>query len=263
MKTRAISVAVATLMSLQSAGWAQPSRVDGIGDQEIAQAQQEIAILRHDLNRLDQALAATEIALHDQQKQPKTNVLYLTAAGAGVGVAAMAATTALLRKNPVAAVAVPTSIAAAIGLVHKLSKEGGPADSAAVALTKARQEILVARATSKINPQSVNLLMELDKSLETMQSAVKAYKDRAVLDKRLQLAALVSQAAGLTVALTLATGIVRNPGLSKAGLMLAPLLMTSGNIAGLVNYLIPSKADQVLGEIGQTRTAIANALKQL
>jgi hypothetical protein len=267
MKTRILSLVLAGAMGVQNIAGAQSSRVGSIGEQQIASSLREIQIIRRDLTRLDQALVEVDTAIRERQKSGNLASIHsVSAATAGLAIAALALTITkfdgktgtIIGITAASMLAMKTGIASALGLVAELQKKGGRTEPANKALIKARQEILAARAAAG-NDKAAVLLMDLDKSLESIQVTLNDYKNRENLNKRLHITGLISEAAGTAMTFYLGFGIFSKFGLGRTGALVGPLLMASGNIAVLINTLSPSKANEVLAEIAKTREAIARA----
>lgn len=259
MKTRALSLTLVTLMTLQSAAWAQSSRTEGIGDQEIARAQREMAILRHDLQRLSAALTETETALRERPSQGRmSNILSLGTAVTGLSLAVLAATTTMAGgKTRATLITVQTALSAVAGYVNYRETKDSPSEAADKAVSKARQEILAARASGSDNSEAMAELMKLDQALETLQSSLHDYKSQQTLSKRIHIAGMVSQTAGTAMSIGLAVGILRSTS------SLGQILMASGNIATILQSLTPAKDGPVLDEIVKTRAAVNLALESI
>lgn len=258
MKMRALSLTLAALMTCQSPVWAQSSRTDGIGDQQIALAQQEMAIIRHDLERLKASLTETETALRDKQSQWRvSNILSVGTATVGLSLAALTATSTLTSgKVKWTIVTVNAALSAVAGYIDYRETKYLPTDAADRAVIKARQEIMAARASVSDDSGSTEALDQLDQSLESIQTALKDYRKHQTVNRRIHLAGMISQTAGTAMSIGLALGVVRQATLSR-------LLMASGNIATILQALTPAKTEQVLAEITQTREAVDTALKNL
>lgn len=265
MNSRVLSLILATVFTLQSAAWAQGLRTDGIGDQQIARAQREMAIVRHDLLRLKAALDETEAAIRQRQANNNlSHVLTVGTAAAGLSIAALAATTARSKgKFATAMIALQTALSATMGILNRREAQGTPSESADKAVRKARQEILALRASGTANDETFESLAQLDQSLETLQESLEDYRDSQVLSQRIHLAGIVSQTAGTAMSLGLVLGFIQNPAATKNGAFIATLLMSSGNIAALIQSLTPDKAEAVLKEITYTRAAVEAALASL
>ncbi|MBS1972268.1 MAG: hypothetical protein JSU04_18325 [Bdellovibrionales bacterium] len=256
MKMRALSLTLAALMTCQFPVWAQSSRTDGIGDQQIALAQQEMAIIRHDLERLKASLTETETALRDKQSQWRvSNILSVGTATVGLSLAALTATSTLTSgKVKWTIVTVNAALSAVAGYIDYRETKYLPTDAADRAVIKARQEIMAARASG--DDGSTEALDQLDQSLESIQTALNDYRKHQTVNRRIHLAGTISQTAGTAMSIGLALGVVRQATLSR-------LLMASGNIATILQALTPAKTEQVLAEIAQTREAVNTALENL
>ena len=149
MISRILSLTLASVLTLQSAAWAQSLRTEGMGDQQIARAQREIAIVRHDLLRLKAALDETEAAI--RQRQTNNNLSRVLAVGttaAGLSLAALATTTARGKgKFATVMIALQTALSITMGALNRTDNKGSASESANKAVIKARQEILALRAS--------------------------------------------------------------------------------------------------------------------
>ncbi len=167
MKARILSLAIVCLMSAQNIALAQSSGMYGVSEQEI---------IRHDLKKLDQALAEVAAAiLRRQNPGNSTSSLSVRAATAGL-------------------------VASALELLVRFQKNDSSEIPANNALIKARQEILAARAAPE-DERTVALLVELDKSLELIQVSLGRYSESEKYNKQLYIAGLISQAAGVVMSL--------------------------------------------------------------
>lgn len=259
MKTRALSLTLATLMIFQSTAWAQSSRTDGIGDQQIARAQQEMAIIRHDLERLSTALGESERALLEKKAQGRlANIASISTASMGLAMAALAATTSLSggKVGPVM-ITVQAALSAVTGYINYRATKIAPSDSANKAVRKARQEILAARTYGNENAENMDALLQLDESLQVLESALDDYNQNRTVNRRFQVVGIVTQTAGVAVAVGIGLGALR----IRSGF--GQILMASGNIATIIHGLTPAKSDLVLEEIIQTRKAVNTALENL
>jgi hypothetical protein len=259
MKTRALSIILAAVTAAQTTAWAQSSRTDGIGDQQIARAQHEMTIIRHDLERLQTSLSETESALRERKSQGHlTNMVAVSTATVGLGLAALAATAQIASGEKAAPlIAVQAALSAVAGYLNYRETRELPTESADKAVNKARQEILAARASNPDSAESMDTLTTLDESLQFMQTALQDYRTQKTLKRRIQLAGTVSQTAGAAMSFAAAFGILNRRA------VLNQILMASGNIAMIVHGLAPEKTDQVLAEIVQTQVAVKAALENL
>lgn len=259
MKTRTLTLTLAALMTLQSPAWAQSPRTEGIGDQQIARAQRELAIIRHDLERLNTALGQTEIALRESKAQGRVwNMAAIGTASAGLGLAALAAATSFAGgKVGTTLITVQTALSAVTGYMHSRENKYAPSDAADRAVQKARQEIMAARASGNDHSASMDVLQKLDQSLAEIQTSLQDYKSDHTVNRRIHLAGMISQTAGTAINLGVGLGFLR---ISSS---YAQILMASGNIATIIHGLTPAKGDLILAEIQQTRTAVQTALAGL
>ncbi len=258
MKMRALSLTLAALMTCQSPVWALNSRTDGIGDQQIALALQEMAIIRHDLERLKVSLTETEIALRSKTSPWRvSNILAVGTATVGLSLAALTATSTLTSgKVKWTIVTVNAALSAVAGYLDYRETKYLSTDTADRAVIKARQEIMATRAVDSGDDGSSEALAQLDQSLKSIQTALNDYRKHQTLNRRIRLAGAISQTAGTAMSIGLALGMVRQATLSR-------VLMTSGNIATIIQALTPAKTEQVLSEIAQTREAVNIALESL
>lgn len=258
MPPQIISLSLAVIMSLQGTALAQQSsRVDAIATSRVTAAQRELLILRHDIQRLDQALAETAKAIQKRAESDSlAEGLAVGGAALGLGFAALSITVS----NGIQAI--NNSSSAALRLVSELQKGTTNPDTkrAHNAILKARQEILAAQAASRLDPKSSQALTELDRTLETLQISLDDYKDRENLNKVLRLTAILTQAVGAAITFYVAANIF---GQSKPRMFLGPVLMTIGNIASLIGTLSPSRTEALLYEIAKTRQALAIAAAKL
>jgi hypothetical protein len=255
---RALSLTLAALLTFQSSVWAQSPRTEGIGDQQIVLAQRELAVIRHDLERLKASLTETETALRSDRSQWRvSNILSVGTATVGLSLAALTATSTITSgKIKWTIITVNAALSAVAGYIDYRESKRLPTDAADRAVIKARQEILAARATNSEDPGSSEALGQLDRSLESIQTALNDYRKHQTLNRRIHLAGVISQTAGTAMAVGLAMGFVRKATLGR-------LLIASGNIATVVQALTPAKTEQVLAEIVQTREAVTTALDSL
>ena len=274
MKTKLTSFALAGIMSVQAISFAQPSRVDGIGDMQILAAINEMMILRHDILRLDQALVETAEAIKKRQENGElASAVSISGAALGLGLAALSMTVSrvggdsgagtLLSMAGFGIVAIKTSTSAALRLVSELQKGRGETNESKNALTKARQEILAAQAGSELDPQSLETLNELDRSLEVIEESLDSYQRRQNLQQTVHFTSLLTQATGAALTFYVAAQISNGRGMNKGTAALGPILMTVGNISSIASLLVPSKTDAILAEIAKTRLALAQALMDL
>ncbi|WP_413290442.1 hypothetical protein [Bdellovibrio sp. HCB337] len=274
MKTKILSLSLAGIIAVQHSAIAAESRVDAIADVQILSAQKELMILRHDIQRLDQGLAETALAIQARKEKGSLAAgIAVGGAALGLGLAALSfgvskvggdsGVGGILALAGFGVAAVKTASSAALHLVSEIQKGSGETKEANEALIKARQEILAARAGSELTPQSLTALDELDRSLEAIQNSLEEYKDRENLNKGIRLSAMLSQAAGAAITFYVAAGIMRSQGMNKTAAVLGPTLMTIGNITSIAATLSPSKTNELLAEIAKTRNALAIASEKL
>jgi hypothetical protein len=275
MKNKVIALSLASVMSFQSLAFAQSARVDAISTSSVIAADKELMTIRHDIQRLDEALAETALAIQERQENGGiASIVSVSSASLGLALAAVSMTVGglgadsgvgkLIAMAGFGIVAIKTSSSAALRLVSEVQRGStNNTEEAHDALIKAQQEIQAARATETLNPKSLETLAQLELSLATIQNSLEDYKDRENLNKGLRLTAMLTQAAGAAVSFYMAAGMMNGYGVSKTGAALGPILMTVGNISAIISVLSPSKAEIVLVEIGKTRAALAQILENL
>lgn len=267
MKTKALSLTLAGLMSIQSVGFAQQAdRTTGIGDQAISTAQNNLQALNREVLLLDQALAnaAESITLRDS-KGGITNGVAVVGAGIGLGLSAMSylsfhkgAEGSGIGGMILAAGSIGASALSLInGGVSQLRKTKVETTQLEQQLIEAQKnlEVSLAQNTDKA---STAALTQMGLAIKNTQSALASYKDQ---ESEMTTNRLVSQAAQLVGTAMLAYGVTqRNSNLPMFGLM----IMNVGNLGALLSGVQKSEAQDLLKEIQQTRDSlkVASAVLQ-
>lgn len=266
MKTKALSLTLAGLMSIQSVGFAQQTdRTSGIGEQAITAAKTNLQTLNSDIVALDQALAkAAESITKRDNKGGLSNGVAVAGAGLGLGLSAMSYL--LFHKGAegsgiggmiLATVSVGTSVASLVnGGVSQLVKT--KVDSAEVEkqLNQAQKGVETALAQSS-DKATTAALTQMGLAIKNTQASLSSYQDQ---ESEVTLNRLASQAGQLIGAAMLTYGITQKDSrLPMIGLM----IMNVGNLGAVLAGFQGSEAQEVLKEIQQTRESLRAASASL
>ena len=283
MKTKVLSLTLASVMTIQSVGYAATDRTAGIGDQAIAESQAKLNQLKISLQSFDDTLAETEKAIIQQDHSGNfVNGLTIGAAALGVAVGGFALYVAGNKSESAGVVSIPFFIASAgasvvssvAGMFSVNRKSSGDVKSAQAELTKTQNLINEAR-TAKLTAEQDQLITRLEKDLSETQQALTAYDKNGtdltrnrLISRAVQLGGTVLVVASMVITAKQTTGPNAATGsiLGKAaawGLMLGGVTTAGGHIATIVTGLQSYKAKEVLKEIAQTRGSIQSLLAQL
>ncbi len=259
MKTKALSLTLAGLMSIQSIGFAQQAdRTAGIGDQAISAAQNNLQALNKEVLLLDQALAnaAESITVRDS-KGGLTNSVAIVGAGIGIGLSAISYFTVhggqqgsgiggmIFAAGSLAA----SALSLINGGVSQLRKTKVETSQLEQQLAEAQKNLEVSLAQNTDKAATV-ALSQMALAIKNTQTALASYKDK---ESEVTTSRLVSQATQLVGAAMLAYGATqRNSNMPMFGLM----VMNAGNIGALLSGVQKSEAQEILNEIQQTRNSL-------
>jgi hypothetical protein len=259
MKTKALSLTLAGMMSIQSIGFAQQAdRTAGIGDQAISTAKNNLQALNNEVLLLDQALAnaAESISLRDS-KGGITNGAAVVGAGIGVGLSAMSYLAFHNRAEGsgiggliLAAGSIGASALSLLnGGVSHLRKTKVETAQLEQQLIEAQKNVEASLAQSTDKAASA-ALTQMGLAIKNTQSALASYKEQ---ESEITTNRLVSQAAQVVGAAVLAYGITqKNSNLPLFGLA----IMNIGNIGAFLSGLQDSEAQEMLKEIQRTRDSL-------
>lgn len=259
MKTKALSLTLAGLMSLQSTGFAQQAdRTAGVGDQAITAAKNNLKTLNHEILLLDQALskAAESITKRDGQGGI-TNGLAVAGAGLGLGLSAMS----FLSLNSSRAgagvggvILATVSVSATLGSMvnggaSQLLKSKADTQELEAQLATAQQNVEVAMVQST-DKATTAALTQMGLSIKNTQASLSSYQEQETEVSRNR---LVSQASQLVGAALLVYGITQR---SSNAPMMGLMVMNIGNLGSLISGFQGSEAADILKEIAQTRESL-------
>lgn len=259
MKTKALSLTLAGLMSVQSIGFAnEADRTAGIGDQAITAAKTNLQTLNHEILLLDQALskAADSITKRDD-RGGFTNGIAVAGAGLGLGLSAMSYLS--FRKGGEGS-GIGGMFLATFSIGATLSSLGNGATSQALKtkaettelekqLSEAQKSVETAMAQTSDKATAV-ALTQMGLAIKNTQSSLSSYQAQESEVSRNRLVAQASQLVGTAI---LVYGITQeNSRLPMLGLM----IMNAGNIGAVLSGLQGSEAQDILKEINQTRDSL-------
>lgn len=177
-----ICVSLAFVLSTQSFAFAATDRTQGIGDQEIAVAQQRLASLKTQLISLDRSLQATAISVQQQRATGRT--LNLATGSADVAAAFLGLMAFVVAKDKasdtfVAAAGVGAAIASVTGIIAHLDRQERVSNVQATQskVTQAQGQVSSLLAQSQ-NPENTRKLNSLLDSLNSTQSALMDFDGR-------------------------------------------------------------------------------------
>lgn len=259
MKTKALSLTLAGLMSIQSAGFAQQTnRTDGVGDQAITSAKNNLQSLNHEILLLDQALskAAESITQRDSQGGI-TNGIAVAGAGLGLGISAMAFLTLNKRSEGAGLEALllgTGSIIATVasmthGGISQLLKSNANTAELEAQLAQAQKNVEVAMVQST-DKATTAALTQMGVSIKNTLAAVNSYQAQETEVSRNRLVSQASQLAGTAL---LVFGMRQQATNTP---MLGMLIMNVGNLGALISGFQGSEAQAILKEIAQTRESL-------
>jgi len=258
MKTKAISLTLATLMSVQTVAHANTDRTEGIGQQAVLTAQESIAAIQAQMVTLDQSLERAAKAVENRDsKGGITNSIAIGAAVVGVGLATSAYFT--VRKGGegsglggllAGAMAVGATVVSAVtGLTSQGLKTSVDTKELEAQLDASQKSIeaAIAQTTDKVTAVS---LTQLNLTLKNTQLALTAYQTDKSDESKVRLSAQGAQIAG--GAISLLSLRFRIP----AGFLLGPALMSAGSLTAIIAGMDSEDAETVLKEIQQTRDSL-------
>lgn len=258
MKTKALSLTLAGLMSVQSVGFAQQDRTAGIGDQAITAAQTNLQTLNQQILLLDKSLAqAAESITKRDNRGGISNGVAIAGAGIGLGLSAMSYL--LVKKGGegsgiggmiLAAGSIGTSILSLVnGGMSQLVKPKADTKELETQLIEAQKGVETALAQTTDKATAV-ALTQMGLAIKNTQESLVSYQDQESEVKLNRLASQASQLIGTTL---LVYGITqRNSQAPMFGLM----IMNAGNLGAVLAGFQGSEAQEVLKEINQTRDSL-------
>lgn len=263
-KKRVIRMSVAALMLSQSAAYAQTDRTQGVANQAISQAKQNISVLQVQLLQLDKALQETEGMIIQRDNSGEiTNGLAIGAAAVGAGLTALSifnlkfnrAADAGLGSFFIGAGALIASLTSILsGGTSALLKENVDTEKIDQQLKDVQTEIAKVQSTDK---ESASALVLLAHSVSEMRSTLKEYQENENDTSRNKLLSHAAQAAGAAVLYF----AMRSE--ASATAIMGTILFTAGNLSRVVSGMSDSQAEQVLKEIRSTRTSLQLAVGSL
>lgn len=262
MRTKTLTLSMAAIMSLQSIGYANTSRINDIGEQAITNAQNDIASLKSQVAALDLTLeqAAKDIEKRDH-RGGITNGLAVTGAGMSLGLAAAAyltvqkgGTRAGVSGLIIGFVSTAASVGALLmGGTSQIRKALANPDTKELEtqLTEAQKNVdaMLAQNTDKA---TANTLNQLNLTLKNVQSSLQAYKSDQNDSSMARLASQASQLLGMAMVTYAVVTKKSGETLFQIGLV----TMNVGNLGAIVTGFMGEDADAVLKEIQQTRAAL-------
>lgn len=267
-KMKVASLAIAGMMVVQTTvSHAETSRVDGIGDKQIAVAQQQISAVRSQIVLLDKSLEETATAIQKREKGGLTNGAAIAGAGIGLGFSALTmlgfAGSTGDGGGMVGVIIGSLGSLAATGASLGMSglsaylKADADTQSIEAELAKSQKDIAAAIASST-DKASAALLSQLNASLAEVQSSLVSYRKDESARAKHKLIANVAEATG--AALTVIGMTTRN---SSKLMTLGSVVMGAGNLGRIITGMSDSQAEQVLTEITKTRQSLRVAASAL
>jgi len=262
MKTKAISLTLAGLMSLQSVGFAQQDRTANIGDQAIAAAQSNLKALNTQILTLDQALGEAQAAIEKRDSRGGIkNAAAVTAAVAGLALTASAFWTSKLKTEGAGLGAMAlgvVSVGATLsslgaGLTSQVLKPKVDVTEVNSKIVAAQNDVKAALAQTKDLNQR-DALVQVGLRLQNTLEALASYKDQESEVSRNRLA---SQGTQLVGSMLLTYGILRDSSALVGNT--GAILMSASNVAAIVSGFQGSEAKEVLKQIKHTRESLRTA----
>lgn len=260
MKTKALSLTLAGLMSIQSVGFAQQDRTAGIGDQAIAAAQTNLQTLNQQMLLLDKSLAqAADSITKRDNKGGTTNGLAIAGAGLGLGLSAMSYLS--FHKGTegsgiggmiLATVSIAASLTSIVnGGTSQILKSTAKADTTELEkqLIEAQKGVETQLAQTSDKATAV-ALTQMGLAIKNTQTSLADYKDQ---ESEVTLNRLASQAGQFVGTAILVYGITQKD--SRAP-MIGLMIMNAGNLGAILAGFQGSQAEEVLKEINQTRDSL-------
>jgi hypothetical protein len=259
MKNKTLSLTLASLMSLQSVGFANTDRTDGIGEQAISTAKENLAALNQQMLLLDQSLArAEETITARDDKGGITNGLAVAGAGLGLGLSAMSYLT--IRRGGegaglgllfLSAFSIGASVLSMVtGLTSQALKPGANTKTVETQLSEAQKSVTAALVQAAQNKTTSVVLIQMNLALKNTQEALAQYQTQ---ESEVSRNRLVSQASQLIGSALMVYGVTKRE--SRAP-MIGALVMTAGNLASVISGLQGSQAEAVLKEIQKSRESL-------
>jgi hypothetical protein len=258
MKTKAISLTLATLMAVQTTAMANTDRTQGIGQQAVLTAQENMAAISAQIITLDQSLERAAKAVEKRDNDGGiTNSIAVATAVVGVGLSAAAYFSIHSGgegRGIAAMMAGGMSIGASIvSAVSGLSSQGLKASvdtqelEAQIKESQKSIETAIAQSTDKATSVS---LTQLNLALTNSLVALNEYQSEKSTESKVRLASQGAQVAGI------ATSILGLTTKTNGALFIGSLLMNAGNLTAAIAGLGSEDAQTVLKEIQQTRDSL-------
>lgn len=262
------SFTVAGVMVIQSTlSYAQVNRVDGIGNQSIEVAQQQLSAVRMQMEGLDKSLEQAASAIQKREKGGLTNGAAIVGAGIGLGFAALTMAGGLSRSGDggggigviVGSLGSLAATATALGFSGLSAYLKADADTTSIdsQLENAQKDIMSALASTS-DKSTTALLVQLNNSLVEVQVSLASYREDESARSKHKLMANIAQATGAAI---IFFGLTQSSG-SKM-VTIGNLVMSAGGLGRIVTGLSDSQADQLLEEIAKTRQTLRTAATAL
>jgi hypothetical protein len=256
MKTKALSLTLAGIMSLQSIGFSNPDRTVGIGEQAITTAKGNLKSLNQEILLLDQSLAKAAAAITNRDHSGGVTNGFAVA-GAGIGLALSVMANVNMRKGGEGTLynvlfAGVFSIAASVssmafGLTSQALKTGVNTKEIEAQLIEAQKNVQAA-ITQAANDKTISTgLTQLAFSIKNTQESLASYQDQETEVSRNRLA---SQASQLVGAALIAFGFTQRESIVPA---IGAVVMSAGSLAAVLSGFQGSEAKTILIEIQKTR----------
>ncbi|QDK38486.1 hypothetical protein [Bdellovibrio sp. NC01] len=267
-KMKVASLAIAGMMVVQATvSHAETSRVDGIGDKQIAVAQKQLSAVRTQILLLDKSLEETATAIQTREKGGLSNGAAIVGAGIGLGFSALTMLGTLGSTGDgggmvgviIGSLGSLAATAGSLGMsgVSAYLKADANTESIEADLAKAQKDIADTMALTT-DKASAALLSQLNASLSEVQKSLISYrKDESARSKH-KLMANIAEATGM--ALT-TMGLVSRDSAKLTNI--GTLVMGAGNLGRIITGMSDSQAEQVLTEITKTRQSLRIAAAAL
>ncbi len=267
MKTKALSLTLAGLISVQSSGYANSDRTEGVGEQAISNAKENLGAINHELILLDQTLSNTLEAIRTKTGKGRfANGLAVAGAGLGLGLSALAHMSLrkgrdegslynLLFLSVLGVFSVGATVSSTMGgLTSKVLKPSTDTKTIGIQLAEAQKNITAALAQTSNDKNTSAVLTQLGLSIKSTQNSLVQYQTQESEVSRNRLVSQVGQLIGS--ALVIYSFTQRE---SKASMMIGTLVMNAGNLAALISGLQGAQTEVIIKEIQMTRASLRAA----
>jgi len=261
MKTKVIAVSIAGILSAESMALAS-SRVDVVGDKQIAEAVKEISDLKTNLQSLHKSLGQAEQQLLQSQTEGNT------ARGISLANAAIATGLSLIIYNKLAvfrgvtaglgiSAAIATGISAVASAISDVQKKDVDLTSTEKELTTLRSQVAAQIAADKDENKE---LQSLSDSLTNLDKALQIYKTEDSEENVLHLKSIATQSVGLSILAISMISPKSTVGMSAA--YFGSLVLIVGNSIPFLDLATSDQKTELLNRITALRSSIEDTIEK-